>query len=109
MKALFTILILFFGLISTSQAQIKLSISQKQEDLDFLNKHLRSSHPSYYYHTPKKEMEAYYDSLKTYLAESIDSLSLSKAVRKAVSKVGCGHMSVSGNGKSVGFTFIFFH
>lgn len=92
---------LFVCFNSTTHAQKKLTLSQKQADLDFLNKHLRRSHPSYYYHTPKLAMDAYYDSLKIYLAKISDSLSLSRAVRKAVAKVGCGHMSVDGGGKSI--------
>ena len=96
-----TVLPFFLCLISffVSAQNTVLKPEQMKEDLDCLNKYLKKWHPTYYDYTQKTQMDAYYDKLKSDCSQDSSILFFLSMVRKAVDKVGCGHMSAYGSNK----------
>ena len=94
-------LISFFSLVvSLAYAQNRsLTPQQMHADLDYLNKYLKKWHPTYYDYTHKEQMAAYYSLLKNNCSQDTAVLFFATMVRKAMDKVGCGHIVVSGSVK----------
>ena len=65
-------------------------------DLEYLNKYLQKWHPSYYDYTKKEEMNAFYSRLKDSCTTPILPSIFRTSIYKAINKVGCGHMSITG-------------
>jgi Peptidase family S41 len=84
--------ILFFSLAYTQTAT--LTPQHMHEDLDYLNKYLKKWHPTYYTYTKKEVMIALYQGLKDSCKRDLSELEFNHVVRKAVVKVGCGHMGI---------------
>jgi hypothetical protein len=89
------LILLFCFLCAFSSAQtVVLTPQQMTSDLDYLNKYLKKWHPTYYDYTNKSQMDAYYSRLKDSCSEPTSAFDFKTTVRKAVNKVGCGHMGV---------------
>lgn len=95
-KKIFFLLMPFFlttTICVTAQVK-KLSLTEMQQDLNYLDKHLSRWHPTYYDYTKRIQMDAHYANLKNEIDCTKTIAEFRTIVRRAVSKVGCGHIDV---------------
>ncbi len=97
MRATFLILFCFTISLNFAQNSRVLNPQQMKEDLDYLNKYLKKWHPTYYKYTHKADMDAYYRALKNNCSQDSSILFFVTTVRKAMNKIGCGHIGVYGS------------
>lgn len=91
----FTFTAFFFTRTISVNAQFKqLTVNEMHQDLDYLNKHLRRWHPTYYDYTNRSQMDAHYAKLKSETDSIKNIAEFRTIIKKAVSKVGCGHIGV---------------
>lgn len=65
-----------------------------QHDLKYLDKHLRRWHPTYYTYADRQQMDIHYRALTNEIDSAKTLSDFRSIVRRAVTKVGCGHMGV---------------
>jgi Peptidase family S41 len=95
-KAALFFIATFVVTITDLNAQTKqLSVSEMHQDLEYLDKHLRRWHPAYYDYTTRGQMDTLYTTLKNEIDTSKNIAAFRTIVRRAVGKVGCGHIGVS--------------
>ena len=95
MRLLTLFLLCFIASLSTAQS-VTLTPQQMKADLDYLNKYLKKWHPSYYSYTKKDDMNAFYSRLKDSCTTPTPPSIFKNSVYKAINKVGCGHMDITG-------------
>lgn len=93
MRSYWVVLLCFISVLSTCQNSF-LTPQLMHEDLNYLNKYLRKWHPTYYSYTPKEAMNKLYSDLKDTCSVALSEREFMLNVRKAVVKVGCGHMGI---------------
>lgn len=98
------ILLLFtaIGFASCSTAKIagfnpaqKLAPEKMQDDFILLKKILEANHPSLYWYTPKDSLDLYFNQALGGMNDSLTELQYKNKVAWYISKINCGHTSVS--------------
>jgi hypothetical protein len=86
------IVYLIFCYSSLAQNYKKLSRSELNEDLNYLQSALYSSHPSIFRYTCKSQLDSNFNANE--FSDSATTLELEKRIRSILCHVGCGHTSI---------------
>jgi C-terminal processing protease CtpA/Prc len=85
------IFFVFSGLAVQAQSRPVMQPVAMKEDLAFLRHYLESTHPMYYIHHTRQEMNAFMDSLSGTLDKPLPFLEFYKKIALVIAAVGCEH------------------